>query len=596
MRPFVADGDGTIRSYNETMQENPAVFAKAAGPVTGLHAVGKYLLTRDSTGAWGTHTVYDKQGAVTERQEWKNSSHYYAWAPALSRLYYFRDGSSPNDMHYDVIDQSTGKITGVGETPYHGAYNIVGPIRVSPAGDKVLLGSGDIYAGPDLLWSGNVGALNGQVEWIAGGELVTLTQEGQKTRLVRYSQSNQRVEEMVIDGIVLGLSVVGNSNHLIVKKTGQLAITAYVPSDDSDGDGVTNTVDKFPLDKTAAADSDNDGFPDAFLAGANPADSPTGLRLDAYPNDPECHNRADGDGTTCYATLNPPAFLPDAIFAGEDGTVYLVNREAQRIYRYRPDTNSYLAPLALGRNADAEASLPTIVRHVASHDRVYFGYSSGLITYVNLNGDGRETRLGATAMAVQGLAGAGNFLLAQDYSGAWATHYVFDQQGVLRDSKDWNYYSTDYDWAPAQQRLYFFRSSQSPSDVHYEVIDQGTGKITAEGESPDHGSYNYLAPIRVSAGGTRLYTGAGNIYNAADLTVLRSLDVQSMDARWMPNGMLVTLAANGQDSVLRIYDGAYKLLHQTVYAGAPKALYKVGARVLVVTTVAGKLSYTMVPI
>ena len=40
-----------------------------------------------------------------------------AWDPITSRIYYISLHQS-GDLHYDVIDQSTGQITATGETPY----------------------------------------------------------------------------------------------------------------------------------------------------------------------------------------------------------------------------------------------------------------------------------------------------------------------------------------------------------------------------------------------------------------------------------------------------------------------------------------------
>ena len=53
-----------------------------------------------------------------------------------------------------------------------------------------------------------------------------------------------------------------------------------------DGDGVPNTSDAFPNDPAASKDSDEDGHPDEWNTGKNQTDSTTGLKLDAYPNDP----------------------------------------------------------------------------------------------------------------------------------------------------------------------------------------------------------------------------------------------------------------------------------------------------------------------
>ena len=51
----------------------------------------------------------------------------------------------PEDLHYEVINQTTGEITSAGETPYHGELGWSGVIRPSPDGQRILLGSGTIF-------------------------------------------------------------------------------------------------------------------------------------------------------------------------------------------------------------------------------------------------------------------------------------------------------------------------------------------------------------------------------------------------------------------------------------------------------------------
>jgi thrombospondin type 3 repeat protein len=138
-------------------------------------------------------------------------------------------------------------------------------------------------------------------------------------------------------------------------------------------------------------------------------------------------------------------------------------------------------------------------------------------------------------MGVGGLAAVGNYVLAQDGSGAWATHYVFNASGTVTDQKDWNYTSREYAWDPVTSRVYFFRDNMSPGDLHYEVIDQTTGKITSSGETPYHGNYTIQAPIRVSANGQYVLLGSGDIYNQAGLTLSTSLGKTIADAQWKDN-------------------------------------------------------------
>jgi PKD repeat protein len=60
---------------------------------------------------------------------------------------------------------------------------------------------------------------------------------------------------------------------------------------DTDGDGVVDNKDAFPLDAAASLDSDGDKYPDSWNPGKSEKDSTTGLKLDAYPNDPNKYEK-----------------------------------------------------------------------------------------------------------------------------------------------------------------------------------------------------------------------------------------------------------------------------------------------------------------
>jgi hypothetical protein len=176
----------------------------------------------------------------------------------------------------------------------------------------------------------------------------------------------------------------------------------------------------------------------------------------------------------------------------------------------------------------------------SAHHRLYLGYSTGAIQYIDVTGSASEVPFANTAMGVNGLAAVGNYVLAQDGSGAWATHYIFNAAGTLTDSKDWNYYSREYAWDPVTSRVYFFRDDTSPNDLHFEVINQSTGKITANGETPYHGNYVIQPPIRVSTDGQFVLLGSGDIYSQSALEWAASLGKSIKDAQWKDN-LLVDL-------------------------------------------------------
>jgi len=590
---YVADSNRNIRGYSESLQEDARIFA-TPDALTSLSPAGKFLMVQGAANTWTTHSLYDRQGVLTDKKDWSYYSRNFEWNAAQSRIYYTSEGISPADLYYDEVDQATGKLKTKGETPYHGAYSIRAPIVADLSGSKILLGSGDVYLAPTLTWGGNIGKSFNQAAWLANGHLLTFGTVGTSTRLTRFDGNRRALEEQDLKGEVLGVSVSEAATFIILRQESQLSITSYMPSDDSDGDGVPNLQDKFPLDKTAAVDSDNDGHPDAFLNAYTSADSPTGLTRDFYPFDAACHSLEQGDGTTCNYGQVLPAFVPDQVLSDTQGTVYMLHRSTSRIYRWSPAKNDYIAPLVVGLSTSSGNIAPLRIAHSPVHSRLYLGYANGAITYVSLEGDSRETAFTALGGEIQGLAAAGNFVLAQDPTGAWASHYVFDKRGFLTDAQEWNYFSRWYEWNPVQSRLYFFRDDTSPNDLHYEEIDQVTGKISAKGETTYHGDYRIAGPIRVSPNGGSILLGSGDIYSPIDLKVVKQLGVQFLDAQWRNDGSFVVMMASGAATRVVWYSTDFKIISDRLYTGAPKALLRSGSNVILVHQRGDKPTFTVV--
>ncbi|MES2900766.1 MAG: DUF4214 domain-containing protein [Pseudomonadota bacterium] len=579
-RIYVGEASGKIHSYSEAMQEVNANFINVGTTFQGMTAAGKYLIVGHSGGAY----TFDSAGIQKAQGSWWYRSLDAVWDAASSRLYSLSSGISPADLNYSVIDQATGNFTSSGETPYHGSYSIMGPVRVSASGAQVLLGSGDVYTAPALTWGGNLGAGSfTEAAWLSNNEVITLSPSGAQTKLIRFSATKAKVEELRIDGTVIHVSVNGSNNYLIVKKPGQIEVINYVASDDSDRDGVNNLIDKFPLDRTAAVDTDNDGYPDAFLNGYTSADSTTGLTRDFYPNDASCHALEQGDGTQCNYGLVIPSYTPDKVLSDDAGTIFMLSKKNNRVYRWSQVKGDYIAPLVIGQKTDLTVTAPATMTYSKAHKRLYFGYSSGLVTYIDLAGDLVETRFTAVGAGVGGIGAAGEFVLIEDASGAWETHSIFNKDGVMTDSKDWNYYSDQYEWNALQSRIYFYRSNTSPGDLHYETIDQTTGKITSSGETPYHGTYSFYGPIRVSTGGTRIVIGSGVMFNTSDLNFVKTVGATHIDAQWLDSGSLYTIAANGIDTKVSTYDSSLNYLKAVTFLGKPTALMKSGTSLIVVT-------------
>lgn len=589
-RAYVGDNHGTIRAYGPGLPDAGSVFAQVPMAVDGLTNAGNHLLVQDESGAWSTHYLFDRTGKLTHSLDWNYNSRAYAWDAVRSRVYFFRDDTSPNDLHWEQIDTAAGTIVAAGETPYHGSYDIAPPIRVSLDGSKVLLGTGDLYAAPGLTWVGKVTEVVADAGWMPDGQL--LVASGGSVH--RYDTGLNPAEKRTLDGELLAIASQGSQTYLVVKTATHLDFTAFTPSDDTDGDGVPNAADRFPQDPAAAVDSDNDGHPDTWLAGRSAADSTTGLTLDAYPLDASCHDSAQGDGVRCDPALSMPAFVPSQVVTDGAGLVFLTSPGEPWLYRWSATTGTYLSPLPVALPTASGTESPAVLTHVPAHGRLYLGYPSGRIMYVDLATSGPLKRFGATAMPVMGLAAAGNYVVAQDSSGAWATHYVFDKAGNLTSSREWNAYSRHYGWAPNQSRLYYFRDDTSPNDLMWEEIDQTSGSIKAHGESPYHGDHLIRGPIRVSPGGARLVLGSGDVYSTTDLKVTGSLPVQPKDMQWFDDGSLMTISASGADTLWTRFDNALAAQAGAVIAGAPVAVVRVSGGFVVLTNSGGVTQMTRV--
>jgi Thrombospondin type 3 repeat len=588
--------DSGAITYVDAYVGTEHAFASVPLAVRGLGDAGNFLLAQDESGAWATHYVFAPDGHLTASADWNYYSRVYAFNPARSRVYFFRDDTSPDDLHYEQIDQATGAIAAAGETPYHGAYGIMPPIVPSPAGDFVLIGSGNIFNTNDLTWAGAIPGKIAASVWDAADGLIVLREAGGRTSLERRDAAMQVVEEREFDGIPRGIFRTATGYVVVSVVPERVVLSQYQASNDTDGDGVSNTQDAFPLDPAASIDTDGDGYPDAWNAGYSQTDSTTGLVLDAYPNDAACYLPEHGDGIICDVASTIPSYVPDRVAADLSGTVYLLSAANHEIYRYSAATGQHLSPISVGSAAWLNSTAPTVMEYSPLHGRLYLGYESGEVTYVDLmEPQPRERPFTVVATRVGGIGAAGDYVVIQDDSGAWATHYYYDRNGALRDSAEWNYYSRDYEWNATQHRVYFFRDSQSPDDLHYEEI-AADGTITAAGETPYHGDYTILPPIVMSPDDQYVLLGSGDIYRADDLTWYRSL-VATTDfvaMIWDGNGTITTVRPVAGASYIDRYDANQQWVSEEAHAGTPLALIDFSGGYLLVTHDGEKPQFTVI--
>ncbi|XXT21708.1 DNRLRE domain-containing protein [Sorangium sp. So ce429] len=585
-RLYVAYQSGALTQIDLAAGVAEAPFATLPAQPHGLATAGSIVMAADPSGAWGTHYTFLPSGAGVSTVDWNYYSREYAWSPSTGRMYFFRDDTSPNDLHWESIDTTSGAITGEGESPYHGDFAIAPPIRPSVDGGYVLLGSGDLYDGATLEVVASLPIAPSDAAWLPDGTLITLRADAGGTLLEQWAKRGpifvvanvQRFSGEPVRVLSRPDAVV-----VITSEGARPVFSEYTPTDDGDGDGVPFTEDAFPTDSAASVDTDGDGYPDAWNPGQTQADSATGLVLDAFPLDSACqlpeHGLASDPGV-CDIANGIPDYVPDQVMFGSDDVVYLFSQAHDRIFRWSLSADYHLNPIVLGASDALHAA------YGAEDHRLYVAYESGALTQIDLAAGVAEAPFATLPAQPHGLATAGSIVMAADPSGAWGTHYTFLPSGAGVSTADWNYHSREYAWSPSAGRMYFFRDNMSPNDLHWESIDTTSGAITGEGESPYHGDFAIAPPIRPSVDGGYVLLGSGDLYDGATLEVVASLPITPSDAAWLPDGTLITLRADAGDTLLEQWAESgetFLLVNHERFSGEPIRVLSRSTTAVVIT-------------
>ena len=312
-RLYLGYGNGAIRYIDVTGSSAEVALTTMSSSISSLSSAGNFLLAQVGNYSYGGGYVLNNTGTVTDQ-----GGYYYgysretAWDAASSRVYYLRDGISPNDLHYDVIDQTTGEVTSTGETPYHGDYNFSGPIRVSTDSQQILLGGGDIFARTGLTRTGTLGKAITDAHWkdnilvdVDNTDLVEIRDANSRAVLQSYQYLGQPLRVMfgtseaylvhVMNGTTafVRLAFYDQDGDQIARwweqRYGLSDTNAADATSDLDGDGVNNRDEFLNLSNPTLSDTDGDGL----------TDSQEIVTYHTHPGKTD----TDGDGLSDYAEV-----------------------------------------------------------------------------------------------------------------------------------------------------------------------------------------------------------------------------------------------------------------------------------------------------
>jgi len=203
-------------------------FVNLAAAVGGVQAVGNYVFAAAGTSYRADHFVFSSSGGQVSAQSpnysiYSSSTGNYVWSEARGRLFYFRDGISPNDLQYLSISPS-GVLGTAGETPYHGTYTITPPIRLSTDETGVLIGSGVVFDATTLAYAGSLA--NPIIDAVSvNNRWHTIRLSGTETQLQIWSQNLLFERGLTVPGYPHRILSLADGRLLVMTSTGASTAT-----------------------------------------------------------------------------------------------------------------------------------------------------------------------------------------------------------------------------------------------------------------------------------------------------------------------------------------------------------------------------------
>ncbi|MBM7071873.1 hypothetical protein JQC92_07435 [Shewanella sp. 202IG2-18] len=498
------------------------------------------------------------------------------WNAVNNRLFYLQDYDYSRYVQYLDIDLDTSTFTNSGSSNYiDGDGGITGPIKVVNDGQEVVLGTGTVLDVNRLQPSGQIEALT-EIAWLENNELVQFNTSVSEDSfsLERRRDDRKLIEQRQFTGTLLDLVSTNEHQVLISQNDGQLSLEILNFSDDSDGDTVNNALDAFPLDSSASIDTDSDGYPDAWNVGAGEEDSTSELVLDAFINDSACwlseHDNGSGE---CDYAATMPVFTPSAVAINTDDQVYLFDQDAGKIYRWSSALEAYLSPLNVNLTKWYGDFLPEHFTYSKQQQRVYLGYESGEITYLEQDTFDQNHTFVEFDYEIRGLGQAGNYLFALTNTNYSSEAKVLDSEGQVVSSAYHGSSSDFYAWDEINHRLYNY-DYDDRGNVNYREISQDNGEMSSSFNSPYQLSFALSGAIRISNDGNSILFASGAILDKEGLNWQSAVD-EFNAGDFLSSGDVVGLTANTGDFTLHRYASHTGQIVESVnYAGEPLAFLR----------------------
>ncbi|WP_108064294.1 CAP domain-containing protein [Poseidonibacter lekithochrous] len=346
-------------------------FSSIIGKAGGIISVGNYILVQENGHSWITHSIFNKLGVLVDSDRLSSTSKYFSWDNINNKVYSLSN-FSPKDLYFKKINQLTGKIDSKGDSPYHGDYEIKGPIFVSKDGSKILLGSGDIYNESDLtLFKSIAGKV--EIAYWDDKKLAYAYSIDNKTVLKIKDNDLKDINTKYYDGKALFIEKI-NNKYIIVTFDNKLIFNEYDINEVAIEVDIDNNINK----------------------------------------------------NTCYECLLKNIDTKNIFM--NDGIYIFVDTINSQVIRYDYNRKEFIDLVRIKNGLEYKEINIKSFDYSKLDNALYIGYSNGNITKIDFKKNKfKEENFATTSMSTNGLVAVGNFILAQDSSGGRYTHYILIQ-------------------------------------------------------------------------------------------------------------------------------------------------------------------------
>ncbi|MFC0119049.1 hypothetical protein ACFFK7_14150 [Pseudoalteromonas xiamenensis] len=577
-----------IGDYLLSNNKGPLMIFNASGEVVHT-AAGKYI----STGA-----ALDKNRNVLFRVQWDK----------LVRAQFNPTTETLDDLNTNISD-----------------WFPDAELSLSPSGNKLAESKGRIFDATTLEQLREIEPFK-RLVWLNDEQYLIITQDSDKIVLKNFFVSNSKdvlIRQDELPGQFIHFAQIDNRVVILAKKDNNSHFYLYELNGDVDGDGVQNHVDAYPFDAAASVDTDGDGYPDAWNAGYSSADSTSGLILDSFPNDLVCWLASHDDGSgQCNYAASVPSYVPTQVAIDNQGMVYLLNREENRIYRWSTAASQYRNPILVDKFNPTDSI--SIMTYSAAHNRLYLAYFSGDVSYIDLTEGKTEVPLFHTK-PIDALTAAGDYLIVR-YHDFGNERYIY-MDGVFNSNGDvvygpsWDIHKSSCilgrhsfsTWNANTNRMYYIideghRSAWTDhcprgQSIIAQEIDQTTGSLSSVASSVHYEYSNsvepivkpIVGPIKVVNNGTEVILGNGRGYvsdtDSKMLTESYNLGFGFSDLIETDAQFVAAVAADENTELVFVDKQSRRELVRIAIEFTVKQMYLVGNKLILVKDAAGDTEF-----